>query len=94
MPNGFRIQAEKNYFTELEGRTVTKDPAEVIFSDYVEKWWKEMEPGMSVSQIRDYTSILDFHILPRFSDVPFSEFWSPVVLKKFIAELKGKTNRK
>lgn len=89
----FPHSSRKEYFAELEGRTVTKDPADVIFSEYVEKWWTDMKPGMSDSQIRDYTSILDFHVLPRFSDVPFSEFWSPVVLKKFVAELKGKTNR-
>jgi integrase len=89
----FPHSSRKEYFAELEGRTVTKDPADVIFSEYVEKWWTDMKPGMSDSQIRDYTSILDCHVLPRFSDVPFSEFWSPVVLKKFVAELKGKTNR-
>jgi integrase len=89
----FPHSSRKAYFAELEGRTVTKDPADVIFSEYVETWWLDMKPGMSDSQIRDYTSILDFHVMPRFSDVPFSEFWSPVVLKKFVAELKGKTNR-
>ena len=89
----FPHSSRKEYFAELEGRTVTKDPADVIFSEYVEKWWTDMKPGMSDSQIRDYTSILDFHVLPRFSDMAFTEFWSPVVLKKFVAELKGKTNR-
>jgi len=89
----FPHSSRKDYFTELEGRTVTKDPADVIFGEYVKKWWAEMKPGMSESQIRDYSSILDGHILPRFAEMPFSEFMSPVVLKKFIAELKGKTNR-
>jgi hypothetical protein len=45
--------SRKEYFKELEGRTVTKDPADIIFSEYVEKWWGEMTPGMSDSQIRD-----------------------------------------
>jgi len=49
---------KKDYFTMLEGRTVRKDPAEVLFGDYAAKWWEEMKPGMSVSQIRDYTTIL------------------------------------
>ena len=89
----FPHSSKKEYFAELEGRTVTKDPADVIFGDYVEKWWTDMKPGMSESQIYDYSSILECHILPRFADVSFSEFMSPVVFKKFIAELKGKTNR-
>ena len=76
--------SKKDYFAELEGRTVTKDPAAVIFGDYVKKWWADMKPGLSESQIRDYTSILNCHILPRFAVVPFSEFWSPICLKKFV----------
>jgi integrase len=89
----FPHSSKKAYFAELEGRTVTKDPADVIFGEYVEKWWADMQPGMSESQIRDYTSILDHHVLPRFSKMPFSEFWSPICLKKFVALLKGKKTR-
>jgi integrase len=89
----FPHSSKKEYFAELEGKTVIKDPAAVIFGEYVKKWWVDMKPGMSESQIRDYISILDCHILPRFVDVPLSEFWSPVVLKKFVAELKGKITR-
>jgi len=66
----FPHSKKKDYFTELEGRTVAKDPAEVVFTDYVEKWLKEMEPGMGVSMIRDYTSILNYHHIPYFSGMP------------------------
>jgi len=88
----FSHSKKKDYFTELEGRTVAKDPTEVVFTDYVEKWLKEMEPGMSVSMIRDYTSILNCHHIPYFNGMPFSEF-SPLQMKKFVATLKGKKNQ-
>jgi integrase len=89
----FPHSGRKAYFAELEGRTATKDPVDVIFGEYVKKWWAAMTPGMSESQIRDYTSILDHHLLPHFADMPFSEFWSPICLKKFIAQLMGKKTR-
>jgi len=82
----------KDYFAELEGRTVTKDPNEVLFLDYLKKWWTEMKPGMSVSMIRDYTSILNTHHIPYFGNIPFSKF-APVSMKKFVATLKGKKNQ-
>jgi integrase len=88
----FPHSKKKDYFTELEGRTVAKDPAEVVFTDYVKKWRKEMEPGMSISMIRDYTSILNYHHIPYFSGMPFSEF-NPLQMKKFVATLKGKKNQ-
>ena len=42
------------HFTRLEGRNFRKDPKDILFGDYVEKWWAEMRPGMSESQARDY----------------------------------------
>jgi len=33
----FPHSKKKDYFTELEGRMVAKDPAEVVFTNYVEK---------------------------------------------------------
>ena len=48
-----------------------------------------MKPGMTENQIRDYTSILNCHLLPYFAERPFSEF-TPVLLKKFLAKLKCK----
>ena len=77
------------HFTRLEGRTFRKDPKDIRFKDYVEKWWAEMYPGMSASQARDYTSILKTHLLPYFGDLSFSEF-RPVLMKKFLAQLKAK----
>lgn len=78
--------------TMLEGRTVRRDPGEVIFKDYYEKWWEDMKKGMSVSQIRDYTSIMKAHHLPYFSNMSFKEICSPVQMKKFLAFLKSKKN--
>ena len=77
------------HFTRLEGRTFRKDPKDIRFKDYVEKWWAEMYPGMSASQARDYTSILKTHLLPYLGDLSFSEF-RPVLMKKFLAQLKAK----
>jgi integrase len=65
-----------------------KDPKDIRFKDYVEKWWAEMHPGMSASQTRDYTSILKTHLLPYLGELPFSEF-RPVLMKKFLAHLKA-----
>jgi integrase len=44
---------------------------------------------MSDSQVRDYTSILNTHLLPYFGDLAFAEFW-PVLMKKFFAFLRTK----
>jgi integrase len=75
------------HFTRLEGRTFQKDPKDILFKEYVEKWWVDMQPGMSASQVRDYTSILNTHLLPYFGDLTFSEF-RPVLMKKFLAFLR------
>jgi len=88
----FPHSTKKDKFTELEGRVATTDPGDVLFGEYKEKWWKEMKPGMTESQIRDYTSILSYHLLPYFAPRPFSEF-NTVLLKKFLAHLKGKKVR-
>jgi len=88
----FTNSKRKDHFSRLEGRILRKDPEDVLFGDYEKKWWKEMKPGMSENQIRDYTTALNNHILPFFSDTPFSEI-RPVMIKKFLAYLKGKKNR-
>ena len=85
----FPHSSNKEKFAELEGQRVTKDPGEVLFGEYVEKWWQEMVPGMTENQIRDYTSILDHHLVPYFGQMAFSEF-TAVLLKKFLAALKSK----
>jgi len=85
----FPHSSKKDYFTELEGRIVTKEPRDVLFGEYVEKWFQEMKPGMTESQIRDYNSILNAHHLPYFGNLAFSEF-SSVLIKKFLAHLKSK----
>ena len=90
--NRFPHSKKKDNFTELEGRSAIKDPNGIVFGDYVEKWWKDMKPGMSASMIRDYTSILNVHHIPYFDRMPFSEF-TPLRMKKFVAQLKGKQNQ-
>ena len=51
-----------------------------------------MTPGMTENQIRDYKSALKSHLNPFFGNVPFSEF-KPVLIEKFIAQLKDTKNR-
>ena len=85
----FPHSKKAEYFTALEGRTFRKEPREVLFGEYVEKWWKEMRPGMSESQVRDYSCILRTHLIPYFAKLPFSEF-KPVLMKKFLAHLIDK----
>jgi len=85
----FPHSTNKEKFAELEGRVFTKEPMEVLFGEYVEKWWKEMRPGMTENQIRDYTCILKHHIKPYFAKRSFAEFTS-VLMKKFLARLKAK----
>ncbi len=85
----FPHSKRKAQFAELENRIFTKDPEDVLFGEYVKKWWCEMKPGMTENQIRDYTSILKCHLLPYYSKRPFSEF-TPVLQKKFLALLKSK----
>jgi hypothetical protein len=48
-----------------------------------------MKANMTDTQIRDYTYILNYHLLPYFTHRPFSEF-TPVLMKKFLAKLNGK----
>jgi integrase len=88
----FPHSSKKEHFSQLEGRIVTKDPKDVLFRDYVERWWKEMEPGMSLSQVRDYTTIIDCHLMPYFGKLPLSEFRT-VLMKKFVAYLQGRKNQ-
>ncbi len=77
------------HFTRLEGRTFRKEPTDILFKDYVEKWWAEMRPGMSENLARDYAAILRNHLLPYFGEMFFSEF-RPVLMKKFLAFRHGK----
>jgi len=89
----FPHSRRKEYFARLEGRNFRKDPNDILFGEYVEKWWTEMRPGMSESQARDYSSILQTHLLPYFENLTFSEI-RPVLMKKFLAFLHAKKTSK
>ncbi|WP_319523435.1 Arm DNA-binding domain-containing protein [uncultured Desulfosarcina sp.] len=78
----------REHFAELEGRDVIIDPNEISFAQYVKKWWREMSPGLSTNQIRDYSCTLNCHLLKEFGPVPFSEF-RPIRMKKYLAKLKA-----
>ena len=83
---------KREYFAELEGRRVTKKPGDLLFGAYVQRWFEAMKPGMSRSQVRDYTSALEMHLLPTLGKLSFGQLNS-VQLKKFVAQMKGKKNQ-
>lgn len=87
----FPHSKKRRYFTEREGQTFGVGPEDVFFKEYLERWWEDMKPGMSESQVRDYTTILTYHLVPYFGEMTFSEI-SPVRMKKFVAHMKGKKN--
>jgi integrase len=89
----FPHSKKKDHFTMLEGKTVTKNPKDVLFGEYAEQWMEEMKPGMTYSQIRDYTIILGAHHLPYFAKMTFSELCTKVQVKKYVAYLRSKKNR-
>ena len=92
-PKIFPHSKKKNHFAELEGQLIRLEPQDITFQDYYSKWFSGMNPGMSPSQIQDYTTIVKCHILPTFGELPLSEFWKPLRLKRFIQDLKAKKNR-
>ena len=85
----FPYSKKRQFFASLEGREVKVSPKDVHFGEYYKKWWREMAPGMSASQVRDYLCTLNNHLLPYFRDLPFSEF-NQVQMKKFLSFLKSK----
>lgn len=88
----FPQSKKKEYFSELEGNTVTKEPKDITFGNYAANWFKGMQPGMSISQARDYEITLRLHLLPYFAKLSFHQL-NTVRIKKFVAHLKGKKNR-
>jgi integrase len=85
----FPYSRKKELFSIMETGTYQKDPSDVTFGEYFEKWFSDMKTGMSESKIRDYQSTVHHHLLPYFAEIPFSAF-TPVLMKKFQAHLKGK----
>lgn len=87
----FPKSSKSGFFTELEGRRLTKKLEKIMFGDYAKTWFEAMKSGMSRSQTRDYEGCLRRHIVPFFGNTPFSELTS-VHVKKFVAQMKSKTN--
>lgn len=90
--NRFPESKKKEYFTKLEGNRITKEPKDIFFGEYAAKWFQDMQPGMSVSQVRDYESTLRVHLLPYFAKRSFDTI-NTVCMKKFVAHMKSKKNR-
>jgi hypothetical protein len=89
----FPKSKQRENFAEIEGRSVTVDPNEILFKEYKDKWWQEMSIGWSRNKIRDYTSIFNAHLLPAFGDLPFSEI-RPYSIKKFYRQASGSPQAK
>ena len=87
----FSRSKRKDHFSRLERRRIIEGPDQVSFGKYYEKWWEALKEGMTESQRRDYESILNFHILPFFKDMYFSEITS-LLMKKFLAKLISSKN--
>jgi len=85
----FPYSKKKDSYTLLETGSVQKNPADITFGEYYQKWYNEMKSGMTDSKIRDYDCIARCHLLPYFQDVPFVAF-KPIKMKKFQAYLKSK----
>jgi integrase len=83
----------RGLFARLEGRNLRIKPSEVLFGEYAKRWWEEMSPGMSRSQVRDYTTILNAHLFPYFGEMLFSEVCSRVGMKRYVAYLKSRKNK-
>jgi len=86
----FPYSKKKEFFSMLETGTYRKDPSAITFGDYYEQWFAAMKPGMTESKIRDYLSVINNHLLPYFGEIPFNLF-TPVLMRKFHAHLKGKS---
>ena len=88
----FPHSKKKNLITNVDKPIFHVESKDVIFGDYAAKWWKDMKPGMSFSQVRDYESILNVHHIPYFAKRSFNDF-NPVLIKKFLGHLQSKKNQ-
>ncbi|MDW7710083.1 MAG: DUF3596 domain-containing protein [Deferrisomatales bacterium] len=68
---------EKAKFARLEGhehQDAQTDPADVIIADYVGTWvTAHLDTERSATKRRDYRSIINRHLLPRFGGLSFGE---------------------
>ena len=82
---------EKAFHTKREGWDYRPEPQDVLFKDYVERWrLRILHPCSSRSKLRDYTTIIDYWLLPHFGDLTFYQI-SGVSLKEFIPKLVKET---
>ncbi len=81
-------EKEKAYFALLENRSYVREPWDVCFGTYTEKWMKEIMANFpSENKRHDYDQAINDWILPYFKDKSFYEV-TTVELKRFIGKLK------
>jgi integrase len=88
----FPHSKKKKLITDVDKPISFVDSKDVLFGDYTAKWWKDMKPGMTSGQIRDYDSIIRVHHIPYFEKRSFNDF-NPVLIKKFLGHLQSKKNQ-
>jgi integrase len=97
-------EAEKEYFTQREGREYRPEPHQVLFGEYAKEWMETIFPSFSSStKRRDYREAIETRILPHFKNISFHQITSAVLLKftETLVRSRGKekgktlsTNRK
>ena len=88
----FGSDKEKQFFSELEGRDYSAPPHDVTFGEYYSKWKEQVWGTFTESKKRDYESRINYHLIPFFGTVSFSQI-TKVKMKEFVAHLSSPTNR-
>jgi integrase len=85
--------SEKAYFAKLEGWNFAPEPRDVLFDNYARHWRETVwELFDSHTKKIAYQDVMDYWLLPHFTDVPFSQITS-VEVKKFMATFKWKKGK-
>lgn len=75
-------EAEKEYFTQREGREYRPEPHQVLFGEYAKEWMETIFPSFSSSTKRkDYREAIETRILPHFKNFSFYQITSTTVFK-------------
>lgn len=82
----------KRHFTEKEQREYHPEPEHVLFGDYARKWMETMLPKYSYSTKIDYEQVLNYWLIPKLKQVPFSHITGPY-LRNMLESFKQKEGK-
>jgi len=82
----FASDEKKKYFSHLEGRDYSPSARDVTVGEYYPKWRKRVWDTFTESKQRDDETRLNYHILPFFGELPFSQI-TRVKMKEFVGHL-------